>query len=624
MKPSTARTLRALFYFYLAFTFFHIAYVVFREPFAFDAWNVAVDSDAKPVTVGRFFEFWHKMYTTSNPRIGQPMAYLAYKTVGFAEIGTPLAYFGIVFGGFVVALRRFPRFSDGRDLATLAIGTGFLWFCAPNFPAYMFCRAYATNYVWMAAVQLWFLVPIRLIGTPHSPQWGPIGLAAYFVLGVVTGMGNEHVGPTLLLFVLLYGGWLWRKRGERPLLLWVGAAGVALGYALVFFAPGQSQRYEGLAERYSPLQQILVRGVETNLDIFLSLLSAAAPIMVFVISAVALGAFVERRTENEVIEKQRDALAFMFVALAAGCLITMTVFASPKLGPRFYMHSMFVVTAAAMGVFRAFLSRPKSFAPFVAFALIASTYAALRTIPRFTRLDRDSKTRLAELAASPESSAYTATAWEQVAENWWFLGDDVRDTKKQEMVAKYFGLRRVLFRGSDQWKTLGVSDVKLTMHYEFEREQCVDELDHLDLKQFIGKSIDALHHQFLDAIVEIERVSGLQLRSIDLTATFLGTQPSLPAPTIYVARWANDKLEGYTADVVRKGRSKTREIVLGKELAGKDFDVYMILIGQPPRKLGSSSEGKPFPYVPWGPGQYWVLACRPDHCFVLKSIAHRI
>jgi hypothetical protein len=529
-----------------------------------------------------------------------------------------------VFGGFVVAVRRFPRFSDGRDLATIAIGTGFLWFCSPNFPAYMFCRAYATNYVWMAAVQLWFLVPIRLIGTPHSPKWGPIGLAGYFVLGVVTGMGNEHVGPTLVLFVLLYGAWLWRNRGERPLLLWIGAAGVMIGYALVFFAPGQSQRYEGLAERYSPLQQILVRGIETNLDIFVNLLWAAAPMMVFVIAAIALGAFVERRRENEIVSEQGDALAFMFVALAAGCLITITVFASPKLGPRFYMHSMFIVTAAAMGVFRTFLSRPKSFAPFVAFALIASTYAAARTIPKFTRLDRASNHRLSELAATPLDGTYTANAWEQIPENWWFLGDDVRDQKKQEMVAKYFGLRRVLFRGSDQWKTLGVSDVKLTMHYEFDRPMCMDEIDELDLKPFVGKNIRALHHTFLDAIVEIERVSGEQLKTIDVRATFLGSHPPLPAPTIYVARWENGALEGYTADVVRKGRSKTREIVLGKELAGTERDLYLVRIGEAPRKLGTTSDTKPLTYVPWGAGQYWVLACKADDCFVLHSLAHKI
>ena len=81
MNPNTARVLRALFFVYVAVTILHIAYVVNHEPFAFDAWNIAVDTGAKPATVERFFEFWHQQYTSSNPRIGQPMAYLAYKLV---------------------------------------------------------------------------------------------------------------------------------------------------------------------------------------------------------------------------------------------------------------------------------------------------------------------------------------------------------------------------------------------------------------------------------------------------------------------------------------------------------------------------------------------------------------
>ena len=158
MKPDAARILRALFFVYVAFTFLHISYVVYHEPFVFDAWNVAFDTKAQPASIGRFFEFWHQQYTTSNPRIGQPMAYLAYKVVGIAELGTPIAFFAVIVGGFVFGTGRWPRLRDNRDLAALAIGIGCMWFVAPNFPAYLFSRAYATNYVWLAAIQLWFLI----------------------------------------------------------------------------------------------------------------------------------------------------------------------------------------------------------------------------------------------------------------------------------------------------------------------------------------------------------------------------------------------------------------------------------------------------------------------------------
>src|ERR1700710_2190226 len=48
LKASAARVLRALFWVYAAGTFAHIAYVVNREPYAFDAWNVTHDTGAQP------------------------------------------------------------------------------------------------------------------------------------------------------------------------------------------------------------------------------------------------------------------------------------------------------------------------------------------------------------------------------------------------------------------------------------------------------------------------------------------------------------------------------------------------------------------------------------------------
>ena len=625
MNPNTARILRALFFVYVAVTFINVAYVVYHEPFAFDAWNVAHDTDAKPATFSRFFEYWHREYTSSNPRIGQPMAYLAYKLVGVAELVTPIAFLSIVLTAFIFGTGRWPRWRDNRDLATLAIGIGLLWIAAPNFPAYLFCRAYATNYVWQAAVQLWFLVPIRTFTRGEANRWSVPKLAAYFVLGVVAGMGNEHVGPTLILFVLLYGGWLWRKHRERPAFLWIGTLGLLVGYALVFFAPGQSQRYEGLAERYTLVQQILVRGIKGNMDIFLDMLEGAAPLLLILFSILAVGMLFEKTAvDTDRHERQRSAIIIVGVALLAAILMTITVFASPKLGPRFFMHGMFLLLGGVLAVVSSFLHRPKALLPFVVFAALISIFAFLRTVPMYTRLKRDSDERLAGLAAAPLGGNYTTAGWEQLPEQWWFLGDDFRDQKKQELVARYFGLHRVLFRGGDQWKMLGVTDVKLTMHYEFETPMCMDEQDQLDLKPYVGKDIGALHHAFLDSIAEAELVTGNKLRWIDLRATFLGTQPPMPAPTVFVAKWNRGELEGYTARLKRKGRSREREIALDDKLKRSPFDIYLVIIGDPPKRLGGSMDGKRLTYVPSKTGQYWALACRKDECFVILAVTHTL
>jgi hypothetical protein len=622
VTAKTERLLRALFGVYVAATAAHILWVVWHEPFAFDAWNVAVDTNAEPPSVGRFFSFWHQQYTSSNPRIGQPLAYLAYKLAGVAEVGDTLAYFAIVVAGFAVAIGRWPSRKSSRDLATLAIGIGFLWFAAPSFAAYFFCRAYATNYVWAAALQLGLLAALR-VHRLEAPA-GPGKLLGITLLGVAAGMCNEHTGPTLLLAILAYLVWSWRAHGVHVRLGYGAAIGVMAGYALLFFAPGQSQRYEGLAEKYSVVQQIIVRGVSGNLDIFQGLLYAAAPLLIVALAMIAVGSLAPRADAGPAARQaQRAALLAMIVALIGALLITATVMASPKLGPRFYLHAMLAMLAGVMAVARAYLATPRSLAPFIALAVFASGYAVARTAKSYPSYHRDSDERLRELAATPANGVYTADAWDQVAETWWFLGDDFRDQKKRELVAKYFGLDRVLFRGGDVWSTLGMSDVKLIMKYDFEPALCIDELEHLDLKPYIGRDVGALHHAFLDAIANVQRATPATLRSIDLVATFLGEAPPLPRPRTYVARWRDGALEAYTSTLGRAGRSKDRTIRLTDAMKATDRDVYLVAIGDSPRLLGKSG-ARQFTYQPWRTGQYWVLVCDKDACFVTMSMHHSI
>ena len=56
MQPAWNRFLRALFVGYVAATAVHIGFVMAHEPFSFDAWNIAVDTGAKPFSLGRFFD----------------------------------------------------------------------------------------------------------------------------------------------------------------------------------------------------------------------------------------------------------------------------------------------------------------------------------------------------------------------------------------------------------------------------------------------------------------------------------------------------------------------------------------------------------------------------------------
>lgn len=621
----TAAALRWLFALYIALTVGHLAFVVAHEPFAFDAWNVAMDTGAQPFSFARFFEFWREQYFSSNPRIGQPLTYLAYKLHGVAEVGTPLAFLGLVGAAFVLGLGRWPSWRRGSDLALLTIATGSLWFAAPELPAHLFCRAYAANYVWAAAIQLWFVAAIRL----HLARVGDevtvrqqVGLLFF---GVLAGLCNEHTGPTLVAGVLGAAFWCARRHGRWPRGLLAGAAGAALGFLLLFFAPGQGERYDGLAQRASLTGRLLSRGLRQNLDIFDDLLFAAAPLLVLMVLAIVLGELTRGgEARAETAPARRGALRLVAIALAAAVAMTVTIFVSPKLGTRFYLHSMMLLLAAFLAVLSAFVERPRWWAPFVVVAVLASAYAAGRTIPLYHRLAAASDTRLAELAATAPGAAYTARGWEQVQRSWWFLGDDFRDVKKRELITRYFGLRAVLFRGVDPDAPLWVTDLLLSPRPRFAPARCLEDEPTVGFGRVSGRDVPAVQASFREAVTELLHAGVGRPEEIELAVKFTGAPPPLPEGRLLAARWRDGRFDELRARLTREGRSRQRQVVAAPALAqAGPWQMYVMLVGEPPRLLGElpKAPGKApeLAFEPWRSGAYWVLACARGECWIVAA-----
>jgi hypothetical protein len=599
--------LRLLFVAYVAATAAHIAYVMAHEPFSFDAWNMAADTKAQPFSLENFFDYGIGQYTHSNPRIGQWFAYLAYKLELFAVIATPIAFLGLVLAVTVIGLGRWPSWRSGRDLALMTIATGFAWFAIPRIGMIMFCRSYGTNYLYGATIQLWFLVPLAL--RPRGEGALPACIA-YFLFGIVAGMCNEHTGPTLVLFTLGYAVWRQRLATVRPNLAWAGALGSVVGFAAIFFAPGQGERYDGLANRVSFVGRLLQRGLDVNLDIFRDWVVGAAPLLGMLVIA-----FVISRETIDTPRRQRP-LRLVAAALVAGSLITMTVFVSPKLGPRFYLHGCALLLAGFIAVAETTLVTTRRLVPFVVLAVFTSGFAAYRTIPLYERLMRSSDERLAALAASPIGSVFTAAAFDQVQDSWWFLGDDFRDIRKRELVRDYFALRGVILRGVDIDAPLGVSDVRLVPRYELEPASCLDQVGGLELDDFRGIDILQVHKAIRGAVdnLRVKLAGHGTIAKLDVTVGFVGDPPALPRKTLVVARATADRFEAYSAAIRRMGAGKTRRLLLPPELKGKDFEYMIYNVGGEARRLPATLE-----YVPWHRGAYWALACRPEECFVIAA-----
>jgi hypothetical protein len=561
---------------YFVATAIHIGWIVGHEPFAFDAWNIAGDTGAKPFSIQRFFEYWGYEYTHSNPRIGQPVTYLVYKLDYVANVLTPLAFLAISAAVTTLGLGRFPR--RGKELALWAVALGCSWFALPEIGRNMFCRAYATNYVYTIAAVLWFLVPLRLGAVRYA------GL--YALAGVAVGLCNEHTGPALILLVGGYAWWL-RRDGKSFTFPTAGAAGLALGFLALFFAPGQGERYNGLAEQVSLLGRLVQRGVPGNLDILRDWVIYASPLLAIVMLLVLVRGADEARRAR--------ALRFIALACAIGIVMIMTLFVSPKLGSRFYMVPMALLLAGVIGLADAVLERPHVLC---VLAVAASIYAGARTIPLYSKVSAQAAERMAALEATKRGDIFVADAWEQVEESWWFIGDDFRDVQKRDMVAKYFALQRVYFRGYDRLSPLGLQGARFVARYG----------DRIDPTFELGVSknfdLKAVHDATLAELGVLRRETSFD--RFELGIEFVGTPPPMPREKILVSRWHDGALEDHIAKLSH------HTVTVPPELA--DFEKFVVRIGDPPRKLDASHS-----YKPSRGGVYWILACDARECWVIAA-----
>jgi hypothetical protein len=608
MPLAWSRILRALFVVYVTATAIHIGWVIAHEPFFFDAWNVAVDTQSKPFSVSRFFGYWWYEYTHSNPRIGQTFTYLGYKLEYFSVIAAPLAYLALATAIFVLGTARLPSWRRGRDLALWAVAIGFIWIALPSVGKSLFNRAYGSNYFYTAAIQLWFLVPLRLRPEGRASTRACI---AYAVFGVIAGMCNEHTGPTLCAFMIGYAWWTYGKTQQRPTLAWSGAAGAVIGFAAIFLAPGQEQRYDGLANRVTMLGRMLQRGIVGNLEILRDLVLASAPLIAMIVILLIV-------TKDEGDARRvavRRGLNFLALVIVAALAMAVTIFVSPKLGPRFFYVSMALLLAAFIGIADAVLTR-RLLAVAVAVAVAASTYAATRTIPLYRRVDKANAARMTELANAVPGSSVVVDAFEQIEDTWWFLGDDFRDAKKREMAAQYFNLGSITLRSYDPKAPLGVSTVKLVPHIESDPRLCLTE--GLSLGPVKGFDIAGLHREVKIAIERMRKSIGpsVQIRAVDVEVRLDGD--SLPRYAVYLARWKPDRFEAYVGSIEREGRKRMRTISVPDELRTEDYEIVVYQVGGKSFVLGKSHEPR-LQYVPWKSGVYWILACRHEACFVIAA-----
>lgn len=414
-----------------------LALGTYWEPIVRDSWGHVWWHEKTDVTL---FRFAKETYLYNNPRAGQVIAWLLFSPGPWHVIVTPLVELALFVLLATLVLGRWPSLRRTDDALVVATLVAMIAATCPLVGPMLFYRPYSGNYLYGLVLNLALVVPYRLALASPSEAWAaPRHWLAPVLLitGLVAGLSNEHTDPALVAVTALATAVAWRRGQLRPWML-AGLVGAIAGAALLYFAPGQNLRYEGLATQQSLVERIASRGAD-NLDIITLLGRYLRPLVWWGLLAAAC-AVVMRAAPRRI-----PRITWVFAATALA--ITLTLLASPKQGGRLYLASVALSCAAATAIVssqvHALWSR------LVAWALVAlfAIRAGVNLVGVYAAVGPEGHDRLAKIRSAPPGSALTVAPYSRPRSRW-FMGDDFVHEKWRAVAAEGWGLARIDLAGA--------------------------------------------------------------------------------------------------------------------------------------------------------------------------------
>jgi hypothetical protein len=270
----------------------------------------------------------------TNPRIGQALLPLTYFRFPVHAILSPLMILFLVVSIFVHATGRWPRFSQGRDVALFVAISSMIWLLVPQVGHIFFYRPVLANYVYGLVFSLAVLIPLRLHGTTNRSSPNNLALVGGLFVGALAGMANEHTGPVVILLYVLGVARVWRASGA-PLRLVPAGMTLLLGYLYLFFSPAQSKRYGAIATESSLFDNVVNRGLSANLALLWRIVDVVWPVLA-ILAVVTLVLAVGRRARSDSVARGAgwSELTIPVVWGGAALVTGGIVMASPIVGGR--------------------------------------------------------------------------------------------------------------------------------------------------------------------------------------------------------------------------------------------------------------------------------------------------
>jgi hypothetical protein len=432
---------------------FALAIFGFWAFFLVQAWNTPVLLDdwyqlpywrTHDFGLQAIWDYGHYNYFHFNPRVGDIFLAVVNGPPVFHLVLTPLVELGLLWVTFGIAFARWPR-ATYRDLQMIVFIQVLLWITIPIPGIIYFYRPFTTNYLWAFGTTLALLVPYRFALARGASKHRPLLVVPMMLLGWLTGMGNEHTGPTAMVAMAAFLVVAYRKKLLRAWMLG-GAVGLYVGYPMLFFAPGQALRYAGIATRYTPVFMIKERGLDGCFEIILDFLFEAryGIIMFAVLVLLFVRAHAKRGETVPALSRKTVATAALLI-LGAG-MILVTLFASPTATERMFLASAILLVAA----FAVFAERMFEERAVFRFATRASTILLLVHVVIMVRVyviaKSENDARLAKLEAAPDNAVVEVAPYTYQRRTPWFWGDDFVYASLREYVGnEVFDLNGIRF-----------------------------------------------------------------------------------------------------------------------------------------------------------------------------------
>jgi hypothetical protein len=524
-----------------------LAVMAYLTPIILDDWYQVGWLRTHDLTISGVLGYARYNYFHYNPRLGETLLLVVNGPRVIHVVLTPLVELALVFVVHAIALGRWPA-PNARDARAIAIIQALLWLAAPAPGLLWFYRPFTTNYLYGFTLQLSLFAPYRfaLAGRVPASWWRAPAMLA---LGFAAGMTNEHTGPSSILalgacVVIIARRHAIARWAQRAWLA-AGALGLFLGYAALYFAPGQHERYGGTAAGTTPLGSLADRGLEGGYTAFARLFVHAqlAPLLAFAVIVVA--AWRARRRGEAAPGLDRDRALAIAGLVAWASAITGTLLLSPLIGERMYFAPAVLLIVACVIAIDAFAAGDRAVAR--AAGGIAAAVLAVHAVV-FVRVQLeahdDAADRYARLERAAPGSIAVVPPFHRVPRSRWFWGDDFVYASLREYVAhEVFGLGGIEIEGAPRWAE-PTPPYRFAIAYRYEspldRAALAAAVPLPDYTPTFWEWVIAQQRKLLPSLVQ---VGDHALREIDVTV--VSDDPAVRAAAqgrpIYADRWRDGR-----------------------------------------------------------------------------------